>query len=487
MSELDAELLQAGSKNAFWQGRWGKAAIAAIGLAVLAAAYLIYQQVTPKESEYLTMPVTQGRIVDSIQATGTVNPLREADLFYKTKDILKKLNAKEGDLVQKGDVLAVQNDTDYRVALDQAQNNLKSAELKLKQSQLDLEKVKETLAQQETLYKADLVAETALNQARRDYQNAQLSLEANKIGIANARANVETAKNNLENTIMTAPFTGVVATVNGEEGLSTEDTGSLIHLISSDLQIECSINEADVGRVKAGQSVSITVASYPNRPFRGKVDRVGTQALSTNNIQQFSAVISFEDPRHLLLAGMSATANIIVAQTDESILVPSLAINYGRTYARDNAAVSGNSGGSQGTASTGSSQNRRMRSGQNSGTSGQNSRQRIANGGGFAGTGDTAGFSFGNRAAFGENLRSRVVILKNGKPVLTEIETGLSDGTNTQVLKGLKAGDLVIIGKNSTEASGNSSSGQNVQNSQNGQSGQTRSNRNFDGPMPGMH
>jgi HlyD family secretion protein len=439
MAGNDTELMNA----ALTGKRWKKQSKIMIGICVLVVCiggYLVYGRLTKKESTYLTMPVTQGKISNAVQATGTVKPLHEVALYFKTQGTLKTLNVSAGDSVKAGQVLAVEDDSDLRANVEQAQSDLLQAKLRLQQSELDYEKASDTYTQQQTLYNQGAVAKSDLDQSKRDFVTADVSVQLAKASIQTAQAKLVIVQTDLKNATLTAPFSGVVAQVNGEVGQETgNSTNPTVNLISSELQVQTTVNEVDIGNVKVGQNVEFTVTSFPNQTFQGKVSKISSQATTTNNIQLFEVDIATDNLSHQLLAGMSVTANILISERDNVVRVQNTALAYAKTYMQTMAA------------------NMRSASGQNS-----SNRTGTGNRTGTAGSGGWSGRKTAENTTSGSNSQTTVpiVVLENGKPAVKRITTGLSDGQNTEVVNGLKAGEQVVIGTtDSTQSTTTSSSG----------------------------
>ncbi|MGE5405260.1 MAG: efflux RND transporter periplasmic adaptor subunit [Candidatus Saccharibacteria bacterium] len=450
MAGTDMDLMNPELTQKSWRGP-GKIVAGIILLAVCIAGYYIYGSFGQKGASYLTMPVTMGDIVDQVQATGTITPLHEVDLYFKNKGTLKSLNVRNGDAVKAGQILAVQDDAALQASVEQAKSNLMQAEYKLKQAQLENDKLQATADQQKALYLQGGVSEVDYKQAQRDAENAFVSVEAAKASIQTAKAQLVIAQNDLKNAVLAAPFAGIVTQVNGEVGQDTGNTtSSIIHIISNELQIPSMVNEVDVGRVKVGQDVEFTVTSYPNRPFKGKVSRISQQATTTNNVQLYEVDIATNDMSKQLLAGMSVTANIIVDKRQKVVAVPTIAFSYVPTYMSSMRQNSNDSSNRQWSRNSGQTSNR------NQGSSEYGGRRVQSNGAqSQSGESDQKGRT------------RRVIVLENNQPIVTQVQVGLSDGQNTEVISGLSEGDKVVVGTNDSSASSTSSGG-------NGNSGSQR-------------
>lgn len=437
MSEVDTELINA----AVMKKKLSKPVKITLIIVVLLAAgmggYFAYQSYNKQETKYLTMTASKGSIVNEIEATGTITPLHEIDLYFKDQGTLEELNVSSGDSVEKGEVLAVQDDSTLQAEVQQCQSDVEQAQLNLEKAQNDYNKSKTTADRQEALYNQGAISKSDLEDAVNSLDSAEVSVRLNKVSISNAQAKLVIAQTNLDNATLTAPFSGVVSEVNGEVGQDTGNSSSgLLHLISSDLQIKVNVNEADIGSIKEGQEVDFTVTSFPNKTFKGTVEKISQQATTTNNVQQFEVDVATSGLSSQLKAGMSVSAKIIIEKQENVITVPNLALTYAQTFAKTSKQSAAKSAAGTGTRKAASQQ------GISQGTQ--------------------------NASAASNTETKQVVILKNGKPVVKQITLGLSDGTNTEVKSGLSAGEKVVIGTNDStqsSSSGSSSSGNSSSNS----------------------
>jgi macrolide-specific efflux system membrane fusion protein len=150
------------------------------GCADSVIGYFAYQKVKPEESSYLTQSVTRGSLTKSVEATGTVVPLREADLNFKSDTVLKSINVEAGTTVAEGQVLALQDDVDFRSAVEQAQSSYQQAKYRQEQSSMSLEKAERTYAQQSALYESGAISQSDFQTAKDDLRTAQINIELAK-------------------------------------------------------------------------------------------------------------------------------------------------------------------------------------------------------------------------------------------------------------------------------------------------------------------
>jgi len=430
MAGNETELMNAAASTKSWHKPAKIIVIIMLVLGIGIGGYYTYKSLNKKEPINLPMAVTKGAIVDQIQATGTIKPLHEVDLYFRQQGTLKALNAHSGDSIQEGQVLAMQDDSSLQAQLEKARSDLQQAEFTLQQRQMDCDKYNAAFTRQDALYKQGAITLVDWEQAKRDADNAGIVLNSSRVSIKNAQANLVIAETNVNNAQLTAPFSGVAAQVNGEVGQETGNSSSpMFHLISNDLQILVMVNEVDIGRILLNQEVDFTVTSYPGQSFKGSVARISPQSTTVSNVQLYEVAIATKDLSSKLRAGMSVTAKIIIDKRDNVTMVPNIAFTYAQTYVKSNTQSSKTNSTPRANQST-------------------NSMPETAKT-----TGDTAPKS--------DKKVQPVVVIENTKAVVKQITVGLSDGQNTEVIEGLNPGDQVVVGTSAssqTTSSGNSSS-----------------------------
>ena len=311
-----------------------------------------------------------------------------------------------------------------------------------------------------------------------------------------------------------APVSGTVASLNGVVGqwisggptssvstssTSTSSTSSTSFVTLIDVtapQISAAISEADIGKVQPGQKATFTLTAFPSRTFTGSVAAIEPAGTTTSNVVTYTVLIAIDPTDVQVLPDMTATVTIITQSADNAILVPNSAISYAASQATaarsQGAATTGGQGaaaGGQGGAARGqgAAAGGQPAAGDQSTTTGAQPADQGAAGSqaASAGQGGAAAAWPGRRrgrqgrrgrrptprtgrrsrstAADGAPTRApafnaAVLVLRNGAPVRVPIQTGITDGVNTQVLAGLQAGDPVVTGASTTGTSAQSSS-----------------------------
>ena len=239
-------------------------------LVVVAAGVFLLTR--PKKARYKTSVVARGGVSVSVSATGTVNPVNQVTVGSQVSGTLQKVYVDFNDHVITGQVLARIDPRNYESALKQAQANLASAQASLTQAQL-------SSARAETLYAAQLMAYSDYLQAKTDFELAKAKRDQ-------AQASLDQAQTNLAYTTIIAPMSGVVVTRTVEPGQTVAASFQAPVLFSiadlSEMQVEISIDEADVGKLDTGLAATFSVDAYPEETFEGRLIQVFTPPQTGN-------------------------------------------------------------------------------------------------------------------------------------------------------------------------------------------------------------
>lgn len=437
--------------------------IAAAGISL--ALYFILSGPSRASGDYLTNTVKRGNITNTISASGTVEPVETISMSFKDAEIVKKIYVKVGDKVEPGQLLAELETDNLEADVMQAQANfdsqsaklalerngatqeeLEEAEAKVSMAQVSYNLAKATMERNQTLYQAGALSQSELEQVKADFDNAEASLKQARASlrslqkgnrpediasaaaqVVNARAQLQVAKRSLSDAKLVSPINGIVSSNSGAEGQratannNNTSGGGFMEVISEALQVEAQVNEGDIGKTQVGQKVEFTVNSFPEKTFVGKVSSISPTATTQSNVQIYEVIIQLENNYTELKAGMPADVTIIVEQSEDVLTIPKGAVTYAESYATK----------------------------QMDATAGKNA-------------------SVTTESAQGQ--RAMVLVSgKSGSPEPRQVELGLSDLTNYEVISGLKEGETVIIGSTSRTAATSSSSTGTKDNSKSGQ------------------
>src|SRR6266567_1723548 len=229
-----------------------------------------------------------------------------------------------GDEVKKGQLLA-------RVDPRIPQNNLLQAQANVEVAKAQLDNATAQLKRSQALYQTQSITQAG-------YDSAQLVAATAQAAVVNAQANLQTAKDAMEDTHLGAPITGTVLELDAVLGTvissPTNDVGGgtvILKMANLDtVQVSALVDETDVGKVKPRMPVTITVDAYPNRTFDGSVLKIEPQAQVTQNVTMFPVEVDILNPEHLLKPGMNTEVEIHIGQRQGVLAVPNAALRTPR-------------------------------------------------------------------------------------------------------------------------------------------------------------
>ncbi len=292
--------------------------IAVVVIAAM-ASFLLSGNKKKEEVNFVTEAVAPANIVNSITATGTIEPVTSVTVGTQLSGIVSKLYVDYNSVVKKGQVIAELDKTNLISELNTAKANLASA-----QSSLNYQSA--NYSRYAALYKKGLVAGSDYDQARLTYQQARDQ-------VATARESVQKAQTNLGYATITSPIDGVVLSKSVEEGQTVAASFSTPELFTiaqdlTNMQVVADVDEADIGNVKVGERVSFTVDAYPDDTFTGQVKQVRQEATTTNNVVTYEVVISAPNVDMKLKPGLTANVTIYTQEIKDVLSVLSKALRY---------------------------------------------------------------------------------------------------------------------------------------------------------------
>ncbi len=282
---------------------------------------------------FRTMPIERGEVVQTVKATGVIQPIKLVQVGTQVNGPIKKLYVDFNDRVKAGQTVAQIDPAAYEAQAAQNEANLRRSiadveqiGARLRQAERDLTRTKELAAQ-------GLVAASALDAAvaNRDALTAQLKL--GRAVVEQSRAALNLSQTNLGYTTIKAPVDGVVIDRNVNEGQTVVAslTAQTLFVIATDLrhiQLEASIPEADVGKIRVGQPVSFTVDSYPEEDFHGTVAQIRLAAATLQNVVTYPVIINADNPDEKLFPNMTANISCEVARRQNALKLPNAALRF---------------------------------------------------------------------------------------------------------------------------------------------------------------
>lgn len=382
---------------------WLVLAVAAVG----ALAWWIWP--TQSGTPWQTWTLDRADMQLAATATGNLQPKSEVSVGAEISGVIGQVLVAENDHVSEGQVLARFNTDELNVALQQATAGLALAKASVSEAAATLEEATLDERRTRTMTQRGLMPKATLDGAVATVKRAQAKLAHSRASVQQAEASVSQARTRLDKAVITSPINGVVLKRNIEPGTTVAASFQTpeLFLLAEDLghmELHVSMDEADVGRVKAGQSATFTVDAWPGRVFKAKVLKVYLYPTVENNVVTYTTVLSVDNPEHLLQPGMTATATIITGEQKQTLRVPNMAFRFNPPATEQ------------------------------------------ASGGGL--------FSppRGRGRSASPTSSNAIWILKDGQPRRVLVRTGYSDGQYTEVFSDeLSVGDKILVGGGPTE------------------------------------
>jgi HlyD family secretion protein len=281
----------------------------------------------------VTARVTQGPIVRSVTATGTVNPVITVQVGTYVSGPITEIFADYNAPVKKGQPIAKIDPRPYQVTVDIAHATLANSKAQLGKDQADLAYKKVTYQRDLELYKADAVSKDTVDSAYSAWQMGVAQVNLDKANIQQQTANVAAAEVNLNYTNIVSPVDGTVVSRNVDVGqtVAASFQTPTLFLIAQDLtkmQVDSNVSESDIGYVRAGQKATFRVDAFPDRDFEGVVSQVRQAPITVQNVVTYDVVVSVENPELLLKPGMTANVTVVTAARDKVLRVPIDALRF---------------------------------------------------------------------------------------------------------------------------------------------------------------
>lgn len=339
-------------KKTLWMGG------AALLLAAAAAVWWT-QRSTDSATTYRTATLERGPLQASVSASGTVNPVTQVSVGTQVSGQLKEIHVDFNSEVKSGQLIAEIDPQTFTYRLNSAQADLDAAEASVaiaqanatssranvSRAQSDLAEARRAHERNLSLVAQGFIAQAEADRTRAALESAQESLKAvqalvgvSEAQILSARANVQQrraalaqAQVDLSRTRITSPVDGIVIKRTVERGQTVAASLQAPELFViaqnlSDMQVDTSIDEADVGRIRAGQKATFTVDAFPGRTFEGTVRQVRKAATNVSNVITYVAVVNFDNADGRLLPGMTANVRVVTEQRDNVLKAPNAAL-----------------------------------------------------------------------------------------------------------------------------------------------------------------
>ena len=372
---------------------------------LLATSYYFFFTGDKKADQYTFAQITRGNVCQTITATGTLQAVTTVDIGTQVSGKITKLYVDFNDHVRKGQLLAVIDTTNLITQVHDGRSSLEKAKANYHQAQVTDEKNK-------VLYQKNYISEL-------DYLTSQTNVEGALADMKAAQSALDRAITNLGYAYIYAPISGIIQNRAVEAGqtVAASLSAPTLFTIAEDLdkmEILASIDESDVGQILLGQKVDFSVQAYPDKKFWGTVVQKRINSAIVSNVVNYTVVVNADNKDHFLLPGMTATMDFYIQERDSVLIAPNATLRFTPTddqlaeYTKETAKQNG-------------------------------------------GKADTLKKGMGNRSG-GKASKSQFgrlwYIDQNGKLQMSPIVLGITDGKNTEIVRGrnIKEGMNVISG-----------------------------------------
>lgn len=287
----------------------------------LGALYLLFfnNKQDQDNVRLVSAPADRGNIVSFVTANGSLQPNLEIRVHPEINGMIKEVNVDTNDKVTSGQVLARIASNSYKVKLNEAKAkyNKASIDLKLDKGTFDANKI---------LHEKDLISNQEFEISRAKYKNALAAFQESKTAL-------NIAEDNLEKTNIRSTIDGVVLSrniTNGQIVSDSNSTGPLFTIADGleNLNLIINVSEADIGKIKKGQKVSFKVSSFPDKSFEGDIIKISNSPNTSKNIVTYDITASIDNSGLELKPGMTAEVNIIIADKNNVLRVPTSALRF---------------------------------------------------------------------------------------------------------------------------------------------------------------
>lgn len=302
-----------------------------VGLALAAPKVFSASRGAPFRLE--TAKPEKGHISAKVTASGTVSALVTVQVGSQVSGRIETIKVDFGSKVKKGDVVATIDQRMFRASLAQARANKSAALASLERAKVQAEEAERQWNRVKGLHAQKLVAQADADSSEANHKAAVASVHQAEAGVEQAQASLEQAETNLAYTTIVSPIDGVVVSraIDVGQTVAASFQSPTLFTIAQDLskmQVDTSVSEADVGRVKAGMKVTFAVDAYPERKFEGTVRQVRDSATTVQSVVTYDAVIDVENPELSLKPGMTANVTFVWAEREAALRLPNSALRF---------------------------------------------------------------------------------------------------------------------------------------------------------------
>lgn len=303
-------------------------------LAVTASVAAYYRTTGDDQAAQLvTASATRGDVVQLVEATGKLEAVTTVQVGTQVSGSIVSLHADFNSQVRKGQVVARLDPSVLQAQVEQAQATVARLGADVERSRIQVDDAEVKFRRAQELFARGLIPATDLETAETTARQAQASLKAAQAQVVQSQASLNQSKVNLSHTVIAAPVDGIVISRNVDVGqtVAASMSAPTLFVIAKDLtamQVNASIDEADIGRIQQGQRVTFTVDAYPKDTFTGTVSQVRLNPVVSQNVVSYVTMIDVPNKDLKLKPGMTANVSVEVARADNVVRVPNATLRF---------------------------------------------------------------------------------------------------------------------------------------------------------------
>ncbi len=319
--------------NGAWT-RWrGRLIAAGVALVVIGGGAFWTLKQPANTVRYVTEQATKGDLTVIVTATGSVQPTNQVDISSELSGIIREVLVDYNSPVKVGQPLAILDTDRLQATVDSSRARVAAAEASLLEAEATVEEKRLDHIRKKQLAERKVGTERDLESARAAYDRAVAAQASAKAAVASAKADLKLDETNLAKACICSPINGVVLNRVAEPGQTVASSlqAPILFTIAEDLremEVQVDVDEADVGKVKVGQTANFSVDAYPDRKFAARISELYLGSEVVQNVVTYKAVLTTDNNDLALRPGMTATAEIKVKEVKDALTVPNGALRF---------------------------------------------------------------------------------------------------------------------------------------------------------------
>ena len=295
--------------------------------------YLVFSHSGEPKYIFRTVPLETGNITSTVTATGKLGAVTVVEVGTQVSGTIKEIYADFNQPVKKGDLVALIDPDVLLAKLDEVKANLAVSRASVARAKANVADSERNLKRNRELWNRQLIARSELDAAETTHMANRAGLQEAEARILQVQASLKQAETNLDYTRIISPEDGVIISreVNVGQTVAASLSAPTLFTIAkdlSDMQIETSVDEADIAQVVEGQDVEFTVDAYVGVTFKGKVKQVRISPATADNVVTYPVIISVANPDLKLKPGMTANVSIITDRRINVLKIPMAALRF---------------------------------------------------------------------------------------------------------------------------------------------------------------